>query len=95
MLCSSALAAVADSGRNAEEYGGYPATFLRLEADSPERQDLATPVASYVNDGGQEVRLIGAMHVAEPEYYERLNKLFGPVSYTHLDVYKRQLLQRI
>ena len=94
MLCSSALAAVADSGRNAEEYGGYPATFLRLEADSPERQDLATPVASYVNDGGQEVRLIGAMHVAEPEYYERLNKLFGQCDLLLFEMIGGEGLQR-
>ena len=94
MLFSSALVAVAGSGRNAEEYGGYPATFLRLEADSPEQQDLATPVASYVNDGGQEVRLIGAMHVAEPEYYDRLNKLFGQCDLLLFEMIGGEGLQR-
>lgn len=47
-----------------------------LDSSSPDRQSLSTPVAAYVHDNGMEVALIGAIHVAEPEYYDRLNKLF-------------------
>lgn len=75
-LLGSSVLAASDSGRKEEEHGGYPATYLRLRVLSPDRQDLSTPVASYVNDAGQKVDLIGAVHVAEPEYYARLNWLF-------------------
>lgn len=75
-LLGSSVLAASESGRKEEEHGGYPATYLRLRVVSPDRQDLSTPVASYVNDAGQKVDLIGAVHVAEPEYYARLNWLF-------------------
>lgn len=51
-------------------------------------------MASYVNDGGQEVRLIGAMHVAEPEYYDRLNKLFGQCDLLLFEMIGGEGLQR-
>lgn len=75
LLCSSALAADASTmGR--KEHEGYPARYMLLESASRDRQSLSTPVAAYVNDGGAEVALIGAIHVAEAGYYARLNKLF-------------------
>lgn len=58
------------------EYGGYPGRYILLDSPQPDRQSLSTPVAAYVHDNGMEVALIGAIHVAEPEYYDRLNKLF-------------------
>ncbi len=56
--------------------GGYPGRYILLDSPQPDRQSLSTPVAAYVHDNGMEVALIGAVHVAEPEYYDRLNKLF-------------------
>ncbi|MFR4416457.1 MAG: hypothetical protein ACLT8E_03140 [Akkermansia sp.] len=56
---------------------GYPARYMLLESSSRNSQSLSTPVAAYVNDEGAEVALIGAIHVAEADYYARLNKLFG------------------
>lgn len=76
LLCSSALAADA-SAAGKEEHEGYPDRYMLLESSSRNRQSLSTPVAAYVNDGGAEVALIGAIHVAEADYYARLNKLFG------------------
>ena len=58
------------------EYGGYPGRYILLDSPQPDRQSLSTPVAAYVHDNGMEVALIGAIHVAEPEYYDWLNKLF-------------------
>ncbi len=60
-----------------EEHGGYPARYMLLDSSSRNSQSLSTPVAAYVNDEGAEVALIGAIHVAEADYYARLNKLFG------------------
>ena len=73
--CSPAPAADISAAEKAE-YGGYPGRYMLLDSSSPDRQSLSTPVAAYVHDNGMEVALIGAIHVAEPEYYDRLNKLF-------------------
>lgn len=73
--CSPAPAADIPDAENVE-YGGYPGRYILLDSSSPDRQSLSTPVAAYVHDNGMEVALIGAIHVAEPEYYDRLNKLF-------------------
>ncbi len=55
----------------------YPAHLLKVEArDGKPHSVLKMPLASYVNDAGQQVDLIGAVHVAEPGYYRKLNKLF-------------------
>lgn len=76
LLCSPALAADA-SVAGKKEHGGYPARYMLLESSSRNSQSLSTPVAAYVNDEGAEVALIGAIHVAEADYYAWLNKLFG------------------
>lgn len=76
LLCTPALAADA-SAAGGKEHEGYPARYMLLESLSRDRQSLSTPVATYVNDRGAEVALIGAVHVAEADYYARLNKLFG------------------
>ncbi len=55
----------------------YPAHLLKVEArDGKPNSVLKMPLASYVNDAGQQVDLIGAVHVAEAGYYSKLNKLF-------------------
>lgn len=76
LFCSPASAADAPVAEKTE-YGGYPGRYMLLDSSSRDRQSLSTPVATYVHDGGTEVALIGAIHVAEPEYYARLNRLFG------------------
>lgn len=73
--CSPVPAADIPDAEKAE-YGGYPGRYILLDSPQPDRQSLSTPVAAYVHDNGMEVALIGAIHVAEPEYYDRLNKLF-------------------
>lgn len=74
--CSPAPAEDISAAEKAE-YGGYPGRYVLLDSSSRDRQSLSTPVAVYVHDNGVEAALIGAIHVAEPEYYDRLNKLFG------------------
>lgn len=76
LWCSPVPAADAAAAEKAE-HGGYPGRYMLLDSPSRDRQSLSTPVATYVNEGGAEVGLIGAIHVAEPEYYARLNQLFG------------------
>lgn len=76
LWCAPLLAADAPAAEK-EEQGGYPGRYMLLESSSRDRQSLSTPVASYVDEGGREVALIGAIHVAEAEYYARLNKLFS------------------
>lgn len=93
LLCSPLVASVESSGNDGDT-GGYPARFLRLNASSPDRQSLSTPVASYVNDDGQEVKLIGAVHVAESDYYARLNRLFGECDLLLFEMIGGESLQR-
>lgn len=75
LCCSPALAADAPAAEKAE-HGGYPGRYMLLDSSSRDRQSLSTPVAVYIHNGGAEAALIGAIHVAEPEYYARLNQLF-------------------
>lgn len=50
-------------------------SFLRQDSDKA----LETAVATYVPSSGArlEIALVGALHVAEKDYYEKLNMLFG------------------
>jgi hypothetical protein len=57
--------------------------FVRLVRDDDEQPEaLETAISRYVSDGSDEeltgvtVDLIGAVHIAEPSYFERLNELF-------------------
>lgn len=75
LLCPPVPGADASAAEK-KEHKGYPGRYLLLESASRDRQSLSTPVAAYVNDAGVEVALIGAIHVAEPSYYARLNRLF-------------------
>ncbi len=70
-LLSSAFAATP-----AEEQS-YPEHLLRVEARGGiEHAVLKMPLASYVDDEGRQVDLIGAVHVADASYYRHLNKIF-------------------
>jgi hypothetical protein len=51
--------------------------FLRFVEDGEYGGRLETAVATYVDPAGRRVDLIGAVHVAEPEYFEMLQTLFA------------------
>lgn len=53
--------------------------FVRVTKDGKKLQAMQTAVVTYSNPAepdGPKVTLIGAVHVAEPEYYSQLNTLF-------------------
>lgn len=71
------LTIIGGVGARGNEKQGYPERFMRLDELAKDHMCLLTPVATYVNpSNGQQVALIGAIHVAEQEYYVRLNQLF-------------------
>jgi hypothetical protein len=49
--------------------------FLRF-VEEKDGGKLEVAVATYKNDKGVQVQLIGAVHIADPGYYKSLNKLF-------------------
>lgn len=51
------------------------AKFLRFN-DEAGAERLETSIVSYKNTAGQTVDLIGAVHIADHPYYEKLNTLF-------------------
>ena len=59
------------------------------------RQEQLVEVENLIGDSGRELRCYLDSLSFEPEqFYEtesRLNQINHPVSYTHLDVYKRQV----
>lgn len=51
--------------------------FLRFEQDPQTRAAaLETSITSYTDDDGRRVDLIGAVHIADADYYELLNRIF-------------------
>lgn len=54
-----------------------PGQFMRLRDDGDRGKSLQTAEVTYRNDAGQTVRLVGAIHIAEREYYEQLNTEFA------------------
>jgi hypothetical protein len=63
--------------RAAEEKAAPEAQkFLRFVEDGKDGGKLEVAVATYKNDAGVKVQLVGAVHIADPGYYESLNKLF-------------------
>ncbi len=52
--------------------------FVRVKREGKQPVALQTAVVTYRGEerGGPEVALVGAVHIAEPEYYSRLNQLF-------------------
>src|SRR6266550_2345494 len=50
--------------------------FLRFVEEGRDGGRLETGVATYKNDKGVTVQLVGAVHIADPGYYEALNKQF-------------------
>jgi len=68
LLCSSILAA---SQVRAQE---APDAFLRfVEGGGRWQGRLQTAITRYENSDGVEVELVAAVHIADPEYYARLN----------------------
>ncbi len=63
----------------AEDGGTQPAKpsqFLRLNRKGSQPISLDTAITSYRNDAGLQVDLVGAIHVGERSYYEKLNQRF-------------------
>ncbi|MEZ6133830.1 MAG: hypothetical protein R3C53_02860 [Pirellulaceae bacterium] len=53
--------------------------FVRVLEENKKMQSLQTAVVTYRKPGdeaGVEVTLVGAVHIAQPDYYSRLNQLF-------------------
>ena len=50
--------------------------FLRFVDDGHGGGKLETAIATYKNDAGVTVHLVGAVHIGEKSYYEGLNKRF-------------------
>lgn len=52
--------------------------FLRVQREGDELQSMDTAVVTYTSKSGAgaTVDLIGAVHIGEADYYEKLNKLF-------------------
>jgi hypothetical protein len=53
-----------------------PTRFLRFVEEGRDGGRLETGIATYKNDKGVTVQLVGAVHIADPGYYEALNKQF-------------------
>src|SRR5947208_7068543 len=56
--------------------GAGEVKFLRFVDDGHGGGRLETAIATYRNDAGQVVRLVGAVHIGEKAYYEGLNDTF-------------------
>lgn len=68
-----------DEANDAEAEEKETPEFVRVFKDGKKPQALQTAVAKYRKVGqtdGPEVTLIGAVHIADPTYYSRLNQLF-------------------
>ncbi len=50
--------------------------FVRFVDDGDGAGKLQTAVVTYIDGEGREVDLIGAVHIGEREYYQRLNEVF-------------------
>ncbi|RMF37356.1 MAG: hypothetical protein D6753_17705 [Planctomycetota bacterium] len=69
----SAEQSSADSASQGDEL-----EFVRVKRDGKRPVALQTAIVTYRGDSpdSPEVALIGAVHIAEPEYYSRLNQIF-------------------
>jgi hypothetical protein len=56
--------------------GAESTKFLRFVEEGRDGGRLETGVVTYKNDKGVTVQLVGAVHIADPGYYEALNKQF-------------------
>ncbi len=63
--------------RAAEKEKEEGTKFLRFVEEGQNGGRLETAIVTYKNDKGQTVQLIGAVHIADPGYYEALNKKFA------------------
>lgn len=73
----------------------FPEKFMKIEQKGQEEYQLSTPILSYEGKDGNVVELVGAVHVAEKEYYERLNKLFTTYHLLFFEMVGGECLQRV
>ena len=50
-----------------------PSQFIRFKDDADAGGRLQTAVVTYRNPAGQTVQLVAAIHIAEKDYFQRLN----------------------
>ena len=74
LACCVANVQSAHAAEKAKEEG---TKFLRFIEEGRDGGRLETAIATYKNDKGATVQLIGAVHIADPSYYDGLNKTFA------------------
>ncbi len=72
----------------------YPEKYIQLESFKDGALELSTPVARYQNAEGRVVEMFGALHVAEPTYYDALNKAFSQCDVLLFEMIGGENLQR-
>ncbi len=62
-----------------DDFHGYPdETTLIVHKPAAHRYELLTPIACYEHpETGRQVDLIGMIHLAQPDYFRRINRLLG------------------
>ncbi|MDO4410440.1 MAG: hypothetical protein Q4C05_04060 [Akkermansia sp.] len=73
----------------------FPERFMKYEKIAQDEYQLSTPILSYEGKEGNVVELVGAVHVAEKEYYARLNKLFATYQLLFFEMVGGECLQRV
>ena len=76
LLAAAGSVLAEDAPKPAVAPGADGNRFIRFLEDDQHGQ-LQTAVTSYENAQGIAVDLVGAVHLADPAYYARLNKTFG------------------
>src|SRR5437868_1444343 len=78
-LCPVAVRAEQPATRPADAAGDeqeVKTQFIKFVEDNHGGGKLETAIATYKNDAGVTVHLVGALHIGEKEYYDGLNKTF-------------------
>lgn len=71
-----ATVAAAQTTRPATANDDGSSKFLRFVDDQQNGGQLQTSIVTYTNTSGAKVDLIGAIHIADPAYFWKLNKQF-------------------
>lgn len=77
VACYAAQAPVRAADRDDKADKPEGTRFLRFVEEGRDGGRLETAIATYKNDKGVTVHLVGAVHIADSGYYEALNKIFA------------------
>ena len=88
-ICLGFLAASVASAAAPE-----PQKFLRY-VDAPGHDSLQTSIVTYTNKDGARVDLIGAVHIADPAYFETLNQQFKQYDALLYEMVKPRAMTRV